>query len=103
LLRELSDCASGSPAEADERLDQVLAALSQDDLAAIAADWQLWARDDQLPPPVDDLAWRTWIILGGRGAGKTRAGAEWVRALALGHARAGPAHRPRRRDLPRCA
>ena len=28
--------------------------------------------------------WRNWLILGGRGAGKTRAGAEWVRALALG-------------------
>ncbi len=41
----------------------------------------LWARDDQLPPPGD---WRTWLILGGRGAGKTRAGAEWVRAQALG-------------------
>ncbi len=31
----------------------------------------------QLPPPGD---WRTWIVMGGRGAGKTRAGAEWVRA-----------------------
>ena len=29
-------------------------------------------------------AWRTWLLLGGRGSGKTRAGAEWVRALALG-------------------
>ena len=28
--------------------------------------------------------WTTWLMLGGRGAGKTRAGAEWVRALALG-------------------
>ena len=28
--------------------------------------------------------WTTWLILGGRGAGKTRAGAEWVKALALG-------------------
>ncbi len=27
--------------------------------------------------------WRTWLILGGRGAGKTRAGAEWVRSVAL--------------------
>jgi phage terminase large subunit-like protein len=33
--------------------------------------------------------WTSWLILGGRGAGKTRAGAEWVRELALGdpHAR----------------
>jgi phage terminase large subunit-like protein len=28
--------------------------------------------------------WRTWLVLGGRGSGKTRAGAEWVRALATG-------------------
>src|SRR4051794_28046080 len=30
------------------------------------------------------VPWRTWLILGGRGAGKTRAGAEWVRSLAQG-------------------
>ena len=28
--------------------------------------------------------WHVWLLLGGRGAGKTRAGAEWVRAMALG-------------------
>ena len=28
--------------------------------------------------------WTTWLVLGGRGAGKTRLGAEWVRALAQG-------------------
>ncbi|MFK7746328.1 MAG: DNA-packaging protein [Roseobacter sp.] len=33
-------------------------------------------------PPVGD--WRTWVIMGGRGAGKTRAGAEWVRAQVEG-------------------
>jgi phage terminase large subunit-like protein len=38
-------------------------------------DWTLWARESQSPPPGD---WRIWLILGGRGAGKTRAGAEWV-------------------------
>jgi phage terminase large subunit-like protein len=35
----------------------------------------------QLPPKGD---WRSWVILGGRGAGKTRAGAEWVRAQVEG-------------------
>ncbi|EPX81935.1 Gene Transfer Agent terminase protein [Salipiger mucosus DSM 16094] len=35
----------------------------------------------QLPPPGD---WRSWVIMGGRGAGKTRAGAEWVRAQVEG-------------------
>ena len=33
-------------------------------------------------PPTGD--WRSWVILGGRGAGKTRAGAEWVRAMVEG-------------------
>jgi len=45
-------------------------------------DWDLWAREDQLPPDGD---WTTWVILGGRGAGKTRAGAEWVRGVAQAH------------------
>lgn len=44
-------------------------------------DWPFWARAHQLPPAGD---WKTWLILGGRGAGKTRAGAEWVRGVALG-------------------
>ncbi len=45
-------------------------------------EWRYWARADQLPP--EDKAWRRWLLLGGRGSGKTRAGAEWVRAIALG-------------------
>lgn len=39
--------------------------------------WRLWARPEQLPPPGE---WTTWLYMGGRGAGKTRAGAEWIRA-----------------------
>ncbi|HHL43577.1 MAG TPA: ATP-binding protein [Hellea balneolensis] len=46
-------------------------------LQHILDDWQFLARPDQLPPPTD---WVIWLLLGGRGAGKTRAGAEWVRA-----------------------
>jgi phage terminase large subunit-like protein len=44
---------------------------------ALARDWALWARDDQLTPPGD---WTYWLILAGRGWGKTRTGAEWVRS-----------------------
>jgi hypothetical protein len=43
--------------------------------------WRLWAHEGQLAP---DNAWQTWIIMAGRGYGKTRAGAEWVRAVAEG-------------------
>jgi len=42
-------------------------------------DWPLWARPEQLAPKGD---WTTWLLMGGRGSGKTRAGAEWVRELA---------------------
>lgn len=63
----------------------------------MARDWHVWARDDQIAPHDRDLAtpWRIWLILGGRGAGKTRAGAEWIRAKALGLApeAASPARR----------
>src|SRR5690606_34171880 len=42
----------------------------------IAKIWMLWARPAQTLPEGD---WRIWLMMGGRGAGKTRAGAEWVR------------------------
>ena len=41
--------------------------------------WKIWARPEQLAPPEP---WRTWLILAGRGFGKTRAGAEWTRMVA---------------------
>lgn len=43
---------------------------------AAVFDWPRHARDNQLPPDGD---WTTWLFLAGRGTGKTRAGAEWVR------------------------
>lgn len=48
-------------------------------------DWLTWGRDDQLPPlfAKSGLPWHTWLVLGGRGSGKTRTGAEWVRAQAM--------------------
>lgn len=48
-------------------------------------DWLVLGRDDQLPPLLTkaDKPWHTWFVLGGRGSGKTRTGAEWVRAQAL--------------------
>ena len=46
---------------------------------AFSSGWFLRGRDDQRPPAGD---WRTWLVLGGRGSGKTRAGAEWIHALA---------------------
>src|SRR6478609_8802192 len=44
------------------------------------------AHRHQEPPAVANNGgpWTTWLMLGGRGAGKTRLGAEWVRALVHG-------------------
>ena len=55
---------------------QLLASLTEPEANALLWDWRFWARPDQLPPPGD---WSTWLILTGRGWGKTRTGAEWVR------------------------
>ncbi|MBO0904912.1 DNA-packaging protein [Jiella sonneratiae] len=46
-----------------------------------ALPWSSLARPSQLPPPGN---WRQWLIVGGRGSGKTRAGAEWIKAMAAG-------------------
>jgi phage terminase large subunit-like protein len=49
-----------------------------DEAAAVALyDWPFWARPSQRPPAGD---WRIWLLLAGRGFGKTRTGAEWIRA-----------------------
>ena len=63
-----------------------LETLDADSLRHLQHDWMVWARDDQLPPSstAAGTPWATWLVLGGRGAGKTRTGAEWVRARALG-------------------
>lgn len=42
--------------------------------------WGFWRRDNQLPPTED---WRVWLVMAGRGFGKTRMGAEWVSEVAI--------------------
>lgn len=67
------------------RLRAFLASLPDDLVRALHRDWLHVARDDQLPPEAGAAGgWTAWLVMGGRGSGKTRAGAEWVRALALG-------------------
>ena len=44
--------------------------------------WKFWARNDQAEPLED---WRVWLVMAGRGYGKTRMGAEWVSGLAAQH------------------
>jgi phage terminase large subunit-like protein len=61
--------------------ESFLKGLKPREVRAALLHWRSWARAEQLPPDGD---WRTWFFLGGRGAGKTRAGAEWIRALVTG-------------------
>jgi phage terminase large subunit-like protein len=46
----------------------------------LAARWGDWAHDGQLPP--QEEGWRIWLLMAGRGFGKTRAGSEYVSACA---------------------
>ena len=55
--------------------------MTIDQIRALPYLFEFWAMPHQLPP--EDM-WKTWVILGGRGAGKTRAGSEWVRAKVEG-------------------
>lgn len=71
---------SATPAD----IDAFLNGLSENALLALPWIFEFWALPHQVAP---EGAWRTWVIMGGRGAGKTRAGAEWVRAQVEG---AGP-------------
>jgi phage terminase large subunit-like protein len=59
--------------------NELVNSLTQDQTIAILNDWRFWARPNQLPPPGD---WRVWLLVAGRGYGKTRCGAELVRSRA---------------------
>ena len=103
MLSELHACAQAGTS------DRLAAGLPAVDVIRLLYDWPIWARPDQLPPDAQfgpggrlpggespgtnneqshggsaTRDWRTWLLMGGRGSGKTRAGAEWVRAQALG-------------------
>ena len=65
-----------APPEARRKL---VSQLSQREKNSFAFIWPYAARPEQLPPPG---GWRIWMTMAGRGFGKTRAGAEWVRMIA---------------------
>ncbi|SER95275.1 hypothetical protein SAMN04490244_104117 [Tranquillimonas rosea] len=69
---------ASAPREVQERfLDE----LTEGALLALPYLFEFWAMAHQLPPEGD---WRSWVVMGGRGAGKTRAGAEWLRGQVEG-------------------
>jgi predicted phage terminase large subunit-like protein len=59
-----------------EHEPNLLKGLSDADAEDLLHDWRAWARDEQTAPPGD---WQVWAYIAGRGSGKTRSGAEWVR------------------------
>lgn len=75
------------PASERTRIQTALTCLTPAEKAALYYRWRFFARplvqrDDgtyggQMPPPGD---WRWWLLLAGRGYGKTRTAAEFVRA-----------------------
>jgi phage terminase large subunit-like protein len=77
---------SKSPAEILAKLpkaqrDAEIAKLAPHERMRLMHHWPFWARPEQIPPPG---AWHTWLILAGRGAGKTRTGGEWIKANVCG-------------------
>ena len=63
----------------EARVSGLLDALGAAGREALLHDWAVQARPEQLAPKGD---WRIWLMLAGRGFGKTRSGAEWVRSNA---------------------
>jgi phage terminase large subunit-like protein len=72
-----------------EELGKALAVLTPAERRALESDWPSWAHEGQLPPAPSpgsqEADWRVWVLLAGRGFGKTRAGAEWVSDFARTH------------------
>ena len=78
-------CAFETNAELQAGLDRL--AMTETERQELLHLWTTYCRENQHPPGGEIGApdWTIWLVLGGRGAGKTRAGAEWVRGAVLGH------------------
>ncbi len=60
---------------------QYYASLTEEQAQELLYRWDFWARPNQIAPEGN---WNTWLILAGRGFGKTRTGAEWIRSMVCG-------------------
>ena len=65
----------------DEEQLEFLAKFRPSDLLALDSQFEMWAAEGQVAPSSE--GWRVWLMLAGRGFGKTRAGAEWIHQLAM--------------------
>jgi phage terminase large subunit-like protein len=92
MIEETRSLESLSPAELlaslpeDERAER-LASLTEAQKAELRWHWPFWARPNQIAPAVGPTGqpWNTWLVLAGRGFGKTRMGSEWLRSIAEKH------------------
>ena len=75
MLKKLKELSSA------EKINEFIDCLDLDELLWLDNAWHLQARLNQRPQLSN---WRTWLLLGGRGSGKTRAGAEWIKAIVAG-------------------
>src|SRR5690606_4262786 len=65
---------------------RALAMLPEIEREAFDREWRAWAHDGQfVPAEPEGEDWSTWVIKGGRGFGKTRAGAQWSESLIAAH------------------
>lgn len=78
VLEQLRALTKGKPpAEVQRAIYALVQTLDEREAEAVLFDWEgVWARPSQIEPPGD---WSHWLIIAGRGFGKTRAGAEWVK------------------------
>ena len=58
-----------------EQRQAVLAVMTPTELAALEYSWEFWRQPHQTPPPPP---WLLWLLMAGRGAGKSWTGAQWV-------------------------
>jgi phage terminase large subunit-like protein len=70
-----SDLIAQLKALAPEQREMALRAAGETHVKEVDHLWPIWTHEGQLPPHDD---WDVWVIMAGRGFGKTRAGAEWV-------------------------
>ena len=75
------DAAQRLAAMTPHELQEFLRKCGPKGILALDAQFELWAANGQIQP--DEKGWRVWLMMAGRGFGKTRAGAEWIHDLAM--------------------
>ena len=75
------DAAQRLAAMTPQELQEFLRKCGPKGILALDAQFEMWAANGQIQP--DEKGWRVWLMMAGRGFGKTRAGAEWIHDLAM--------------------